>query len=124
MSYHEFKDDSKVNSIEGHVKEIMKTLGIRPDKESKDTPYRIAKMLTHEVFKYREDGDFDLSYLNSQMTVFPSPSQNPVTVKNIPFSSMCAHHWMPFFGKVDITYIPNEVVLGLSKFPKIGRAHV
>lgn len=37
---------------------------------------------------------------------------------DIPFVSFCAHHFLPFFGTVDVAYTPGTHILGLGK---IGR---
>lgn len=37
----------------------------------------------------------------------------------ISFSSICAHHFLPFFGHVHVFYIPSGKVLGISKFSRI-----
>lgn len=48
--------------------------------------------------------------------VFPTDYQGLVAVTNIPVYSMCEHHLMPFFGRVDIVYHPKDGrVVGFSK---------
>jgi GTP cyclohydrolase I len=42
-----------------------------------------------------------------------------VMEKDIPFYSMCAHHFVPFYGHAHAAYIPNERIVGLSKIPRI-----
>ena len=32
---------------------------------------------------------------------------------------MCQHHLAPYIGHIIISYIPNNKILGLSKFPQI-----
>jgi GTP cyclohydrolase IA len=39
------------------------------------------------------------------------------------FFSICAHHFLPFFGKVDIWYVPGDRILGLGKFPRLVQAY-
>lgn len=45
-----------------------------------------------------------------------------ITLVNLPFNSMCEHHFAPFWGVCSIGYVPNQwepTVLGLSKFKRI-----
>ena len=42
-----------------------------------------------------------------------------VLVRDITFYSICEHHLLPFFGKAHVAYIPDKVIVGLSKIPKV-----
>ncbi len=42
-----------------------------------------------------------------------------VLVRDIPFTSHCEHHVMPFYGKAHIAYTPVERVVGLSKLARL-----
>jgi len=44
---------------------------------------------------------------------------NPKLKKDIPFYSLCSHHFVPFFGHAHLAYIPNEKIVGLSKIPRL-----
>ncbi len=42
-----------------------------------------------------------------------------ITVGDIGFTSLCAHHMLPFIGKCYFAYIPNKYIVGLSKIPRM-----
>lgn len=42
-----------------------------------------------------------------------------VLVRDIPFTSHCEHHVMPFYGKAHVAYTPVERVVGLSKLARL-----
>lgn len=77
-----------------------------------ETPDRIARMY-EEVFS--GIGKTAEEYLAKNFEV---DSNDLVIEKDIVFHSMCEHHFLPFFGKVHIAYIPNGRVAGLSKLAR------
>jgi GTP cyclohydrolase I len=40
----------------------------------------------------------------------------------INFTSICYHHFLPFFGKIDVAYEPGEVVTGLGRIVELVQA--
>jgi GTP cyclohydrolase I len=52
-------------------------------------------------------------------TVFESGLDQMIIVKDIEFYSMCEHHFLPFWGKAHVAYIPNGKVVGLSKVARL-----
>lgn len=51
--------------------------------------------------------------------LFRSEGAELVVVKDVEFYSLCEHHLLPFFGRVHIAYLPDQTILGLSKFGRI-----
>ena len=102
--------------IERAISEILIAWEEDPTREGLlETPSRVANMFS-EIFAGYEKNDEDFIKFFEE----PNFSNQIVTVRNIPFHSVCEHHLMPFFGKVNIAYSPkNGKILGLSKFSRI-----
>lgn len=95
------------------VRELLIALGEDPDREGlRDTPRRVVDMY-REVFAGRTD---DVGEHLSR--TFGEAHDGSVMLTGIEFSSMCEHHLLPFMGTVDIAYLPNDRVVGLSKLAR------
>jgi GTP cyclohydrolase I len=112
----ELDDDTKVELIAKQFKEIMQILGLDlSDGSLKGTPMRVAKMYVKEIFG-------GLNPKNKPViTLFENNYQydEVVMVKDITFYTMCEHHFIPFFGKAHVAYIPKDKVAGLSKVNRL-----
>lgn len=73
----------------------------------KDTPKRVAKAWAEWCRGYLE--------LNRPLVTFESSYLEMVIRKGIPFTSFCEHHLAMYQGTVDLAFIPNGQVVGLSK---------
>src|SRR5262245_12599573 len=105
----------KAEKVAHHVRGILSTLGLDlTDPNLAETDVRVAKMYL-EMFQGLEQG------AEPKITTFPNEEgySHMVMEKSIPFYSMCAHHLVPFYGHAHIAYIPNDRILGLSKFSRI-----
>lgn len=95
------------------VRDIIKAIGEDPTRESlRDTPRRVADMYA-EVFAGLLQDPSDVLRVG-----FEEGHQEMVIVKDIPFYSMCEHHFLPFHGVAHVGYIPNGRVVGLSKLAR------
>ncbi|HEY8323840.1 MAG: GTP cyclohydrolase I FolE [Ktedonobacterales bacterium] len=99
--------------IRAAVREIIIGVGEDPDREGlRDTPRRVADMYAEVFAGLREDPAEVLR------VGFEEGHQEMVIVKDIPFYSMCEHHFLPFHGVAHVGYIPNGRVVGLSKLAR------
>jgi len=116
------KSADKEEALAENILNILNILD--PNKELlseevfKNTPKRLANVFID--FSQGFSADIDSIVGNS---IFEANNYDDIIIiKDIDFSSLCEHHLLPFFGKIDIGYIPNEKILGLSKFPRIVEA--
>ena len=89
----------------------------KKDPNMQETPKRVAKMYTQELFKgcYTQRPKF---------TTFPNTKNvdEMVLVSNIRIQSTCSHHLMPFQGYCHIAYLPSPEgrICGLSKLARVA----
>jgi GTP cyclohydrolase I len=98
-----------------------------PETEWDDTPLRTAQRFLAYLMEYggpRKEMPF-------KFTTFPNKVSSPsmdrgnakinqiIAVKGITFSSICQHHLLPYFGTAHVGYVPNRLMVGLSKIPRL-----
>ena len=101
--------------VEAAVRELLLAIGEDPDREGLlGTPDRVARACMEVLGGMQEDPG---AHLRKQ---FHEPgNQEMVIVKDIPFSSLCEHHILPFTGKAHVCYIPRDGrITGLSKIAR------
>lgn len=101
--------------IEKAVREIIEALGEDPLREGLvDTPERVARFY-EEVFEgiQTDPGDVVDAFFGDEHY------QEIVMVREIPFYSMCEHHFVPFHGFAHVAYMPKGRVTGLSKLARL-----
>jgi GTP cyclohydrolase I len=104
--------------IERAFRDIIEAIGEDPDREGlRDTPARIARMYT-ELF-----GGLAIDPASLLNVKFDVAHNEMVILKDIPFYSVCEHHFMPFHGVAAVGYIPNGKVVGLSKLARLVEAY-
>ncbi|MBQ7067385.1 MAG: GTP cyclohydrolase I FolE [Lachnospiraceae bacterium] len=99
--------------IEEGVLLLLEGIGEDVNREGlKETPARIARMY-EEIFAGMDENP--KTHLSK---TFHVENNEMVLEKDIVFYSMCEHHFMPFYGKAHVAYIPDGKVVGLSKLAR------
>lgn len=101
--------------IEKAFREIIEALGEDPLREGLlETPERFARFYA-EVFEgiHRDPGEEIDAFFGKEHY------QEIVMVREIPFYSMCEHHFVPFHGQAHVAYMPRDRVTGLSKLARL-----
>ncbi|EJD53932.1 GTP cyclohydrolase I [Auricularia subglabra TFB-10046 SS5] len=102
--------------LAGAVRTLLEGIGEDPDREGLvRTPERYAQALLWMTRGYEER----LSEVING-AIFAEDHDELVIVRDIDISSLCEHHLVPFTGKVSIGYIPNKLVIGISKLARIA----
>lgn len=98
------------------INELLEILLIDVDNDhnTKNTAARVAKMYVRELMAGRYQPI-------PKITVFPNAKKldELYTVGPITVRSLCSHHLMPVIGECYIGVLPEEKIIGLSKFNRI-----
>lgn len=107
-------NNEQILKLQTGVTDLLAAIGDDPDRSGViETPERVVK--AHgEIFAHTGETQF------SDYKLFDTTQDaDMVVVEGIPFYSMCEHHLLPFFGTVDVAYVPDGEIIGLSKVPRL-----
>lgn len=103
--------------IKRAVREIIEAVGEDPDREGLiDTPRRIADSY-REIFS-----GLSVDPKEYLAVGFEEGHEEMVIIRDIPFYSLCEHHFLPFHGVAHVGYIPEGRVVGISKLARVVEA--
>ena len=103
------------------VSELLSKMGEKVDRNGlKETPSRVARMYLEMTSGLRESPP--------EVTTFPKEEiDQMVTILGLDYWSLCEHHLVPFYGQVNIGYIPDkascpESAENVKKYPGAKRS--
>ncbi len=100
--------------VQAAVRELIAAIGEDVTREGlRHTPRRIAEMYD-EIFAGLYADPKQLLAVT-----FEEGHDEMVILKDIPFYSLCEHHFMPFHGVAHVGYIPEGSVVGISKIARV-----
>ncbi|HEY5262953.1 MAG TPA: GTP cyclohydrolase I FolE [Acidimicrobiales bacterium] len=106
-------DHERVRSL---VRELLEAIGEDPTREGLvETPRRVADMYV-ELFQGNEADPGE-----HLRVTFDAGHDEMVMVRDIPFTSLCEHHLVPFVGLAHLAYLPGPdgTITGLSKLARL-----
>lgn len=106
-------DEARVQRL---VRELLEAIGEDPSREGLlDTPRRVADMYV-ELFEGVETDPGE-----HLRVTFEVGHDEMVMVRDIPFTSLCEHHLVPFVGRAHVAYLPSADgrIAGLSKLARL-----
>jgi GTP cyclohydrolase I len=100
--------------LEGVIREFLLAIGEDPAREGlRETPRRIAEMY-EEIL-----GGLAIDPTEYLKVGFEVAHDEMVILRDIPFYSMCEHHFLPFHGQAHVGYVPDGRVVGISKLARV-----
>ncbi len=108
-------NDMDLDKIAKGVRLILEGIGEDPNREGLiETPSRVARMYQELLYGLNRD---PAAEINCQ---FNEDTDELILVRDIPFSSICEHHMVPFIGVAHVGYVPeNGRITGISKLARV-----
>ncbi|MHA4988652.1 GTP cyclohydrolase I FolE [Cetobacterium somerae] len=108
-------------NLKTHIKNIILEINndnnLISDEVIENTPERIETFYK-EIFSGLLLNPYDFL-----KRTFPIQNNDLIIERNISFHSMCEHHFLPFFGKISVGYIPNNKIVGFGDIIKVIEAY-
>ena len=106
-------DHARVQSL---IRELLEAIGEDPSRDGLlETPRRVADMYV-ELFE-----GLEVDPGEHLRVTFEAGHDEMVMVRDIPFTSLCEHHLVPFMGLAHVAYLPGPEgrITGLSKMARL-----
>ena len=106
-------DHARVQRV---IRELLEAIGEDPSREGQlETPRRVADMYVELFDGIESDPGEHLR------VTFEVGHDEMVMVRDIPFTSLCEHHLVPFVGHAHVAYLPSADgrIAGLSKLARL-----
>ena len=104
------------SEAEKAVRTLLRWLGENPDREGlRATPGRVARAYEEYFTGYRTD---PIEYLRRTFREVDGYDEM-IVLRDISFESHCEHHLAPIIGKVQVGYLPDRKVVGISKLARV-----
>jgi GTP cyclohydrolase IA len=101
---------------EAAVRTLIEWAGDDPDREGLlETPKRVVKSYRELFNGYESDPREYLQRTFEEVGGY----DELVILRDIPLTSFCEHHMLPFLGKAHVGYLPNDRVVGISKLARV-----
>ncbi|KEI35784.1 GTP cyclohydrolase I type 1 [Francisella sp. W12-1067] len=116
-AYRSLKIDKpkQIETISNAYQEILTALGLTTI-EFEKTPHRVARMFAQEIFYGLDYGNFPACALYENEFKY----DGILTQKNINIMSFCEHHFVPFEGTAEVSFIPKDNnIIGLCRINSI-----
>ena len=111
--------------LQHHLREALRLLHVDLDSENvMDTPRRWAESLVTMTSGYDYTDVKKLTTLFRQACSTADDNCQNLVVIGGTYKTLCAHHILPFFGHFIIGYIPERMIIGASKIPRIVEVHM
>lgn len=103
--------DHPLDAAAQHYAAFLQALGLSGDV---DTARRVTEMLA----SWTSSATRNLQ--PPALSLFEAPAEPDwVLLTHIPFHAFCEHHMVPFFGHIDLAYLPGRHIAGFSGFPRV-----
>lgn len=112
----EINESETIAAIAEHYRAIIELLGEDCTRQGLlKTPERAAKAMWYATRGYRQN----VADVVNGALFDAADGRQMVVVRDIEFYSLCEHHMLPFFGHINVGYIPGKHIIGLSKVARI-----